>query len=211
MKRISDERARIDAYRFKLGPARFFNDRGKKEDWEWLILSYLTNILCWAGLKSPEYAEKVQPPAPDFQTYLSDKSNYRPIEVTEVIRPGYRRNLFHRRLAVAKITAYDPPDPHPQPWSNFHHVLQEKLAKRYSLDTWLLLYHDMPESEFHDDYPSWHERLLGELRTWTHESPRTCDVTRSRYHSIFVVDCTGQAAVRLHPHWDIIKPSTLVW
>jgi hypothetical protein len=60
MKRISDERARIDAYRFELGAAKFFGE--KKEDWEWVILSYLADILSSVRLPLPEYAEKLDPP-----------------------------------------------------------------------------------------------------------------------------------------------------
>lgn len=209
MKRISDERRRIDAYRFDLGAAGFFNDRSKKEDWEWLILSYLSDILTFVGWQSPEYAEKLAPPAPDFRTYLPDKSTHREVEVTEVIGPDYPRNAFHRDLSAHAVTAYTPRKPHPKPWSTFLHVLREKLAKSYSAKTWLLIYHDMPESEFNDKYPTWHERVLGELRTWRYDSPETCDITCSQYESIFVIECSGQAAVRLHPHWDIIRPSTL--
>jgi len=211
MKRISEERKRIDAYRFQLGAADFFNDRSLKEDWEWLILSYFGDILSSTGLETPEYAQKLATPAPDFQTYLANKSPYRQVEVTEVIRSGYRRNAFHRQLAASGVNCYDPLDPRPNPWSSFLHVLRKKLAKPYSSDTWLLIYHDMPDSEFHDNYSTWHERLLGVLRRWTYDSPNTCDVTRSNYNSIFVVDCTGEAALRLHPHWDIIKPAALIW
>jgi len=207
MKRISDERARIDAYRFELGAAKFFNDRRNKEDWEWVILSYLADILSSVGLPSPEYAEKLDPPSPDFQTYLADKRAFQLIEVTEVIRPDYERNRFHRTLAYNGITAFEIPRPHLEPWSSFQHVLQRKFAKSYPPDTWLLIYHDMPESEFRDSYLTWHERVLGELRKWTSDSPGACDITRSAYHTIFVVDCTGKAAVRLHPQWDVTKAS----
>jgi hypothetical protein len=210
MKRIRDEQARIDAYRFKLkgahAPAAFFNSH-ENEDWEWVILSYLAEILSSVGLQSPEYAQKLKPPSPDFQTYLADKSPFRLIEVTEVIRPGYKRNLSHKRLAAEGITEYEPPRPRPQPWSGFRQVLQKKFSKRYPPDTCLLVYHNMAESEFHDSHPNWHERVLRELRKWTYDSPSSCDITRSRYHSILVIDCTGEAAVRLHPQWDIIQPS----
>ena len=45
IKRIADERARIDAYKFKVRAAQFFNDRQYHEDLEWLILSYLAEAL----------------------------------------------------------------------------------------------------------------------------------------------------------------------
>src|SRR2546421_11349840 len=70
IKRISDERARIDGYKLAVGAAEFFNNRAYDEDFEWLILAYLGEILSSIGRQAPEYAQKLQPPNPDFQTYL---------------------------------------------------------------------------------------------------------------------------------------------
>jgi hypothetical protein len=49
IKRISDERARIDGYKLTVGAAQFFNNRKYNEDFEWLILAYLTDILSAVG------------------------------------------------------------------------------------------------------------------------------------------------------------------
>lgn len=204
MKRITDERTRIDGYRFTVGGAEFFNDRKYREDFEWLILSYLTRILTLAGQLSPEYAEKLSPPAPDFQTYLASDTPFRRIEVTEVLRPDYRRGEVHSQRAKSSQRFYDVSDPHSQPWSSFHRVLRAKLAKPYALNSWLLIYHDMPASEFADFSP-WHERVRRALCTWTNDSATTCDITASHYESIYVVDCNGEGAVRLHPHWDVVR------
>ena len=204
MKRIADERTRIDGYKYTVGSAEFFNNRKYSEDFEWLILSYLTRILSLVGHQSPEYAEKLSPPAPDFQTYLTPEQPFRRIEVTEILRPDYRRGEFHRQFANNGQRFYDVPDPHPQPWSSFQRVLRAKLAKAYAPDSWLLIYHDMSASEFADFSP-WHERILRELRTWTHDSDTICDITASRYESIYVVDASGEGAIRLHPHWDLLR------
>jgi hypothetical protein len=64
----------------------------------------------------------------------------------------------------------------------------------------------MPDSEF-PDYMPWHDRVLAELGSWTYESDATCDVTQSAYESIYVVDASGVGAVRLHPHWDVVRES----
>ena len=45
IKRISDERARIDGYKLAVGAAEFFNNRAYDEDFEWFILAYLGEIL----------------------------------------------------------------------------------------------------------------------------------------------------------------------
>jgi hypothetical protein len=210
IKQISEERARIDAYKHSVGGARFFNDRAFREDFEWLILSYLTSALSAAGWKYPEYAEKLPPPAPDFQTYLTRDLPSSPIEITEVLRPGYRRGAFHRKAAQSGERIHNIPNPHPQPWSSFLSVLRKKLAKSYSGHSSLLIYHDMADSEFPEHAP-WHERLFARLRTWTYESDCTCDLTQSRYQNIFVVDASGIGAVRLYPHWDVIRETPFPW
>jgi hypothetical protein len=204
MKRIADERARIDGYRFSIGPSDFFNDRQYQPDWEWLILSYLAGILETTGRPAPVFGEKLLPPEPDFQTCSASGAPFRRIEVTEVMRPDRRRNQEHSDRAKSQQLLYDAPDPHPTPWSSFHEVLRSKLDKPYALGTWLLIYHNMPSSEF-EDFALWDERVLNTLRTWTTDSTSTCDITRSCYDSIYVVDAGGKGAVRLHPHWDVIK------
>jgi hypothetical protein len=204
IKRIGEERARIEGYKHTVGGAQFFNDRKYREDFEWLILSYLTTALSAAGWECPKYAEKLQPPEPDFQTYLTRDVPHWLVETTEVLRPDYRRGDFHREAARSGQKIHDIPDPHPEPWSSFLYVLREKLAKPYSVRSSLLIYHDMTASDF-PDYAPWHERLFARARTWTYDSASTCDLTKSRYQNIFVVDASGIGAVRLHPHWDVIQ------
>jgi hypothetical protein len=206
MKRIADERARIDAYKRSVRTCTFFNDRKYREDLEWLILSYLVTILSATKRPAPEFAEKLLPPSPDFQTYSAQRECFRQIEITEVLRPGYRRGQFYRELAKTDKRYYQIRDPHPQPWTSFRHVLQSKLTKPYPHNSWLLIYHDMSASEFKDFTP-WHERVLGELRSWTQDSDHMCDITASRFESIYVVDASGEGALRLHPHWDVIRQS----
>jgi hypothetical protein len=62
----------------------------------------------------------------------------------------------------------------------------------------------MTASDFPGHGP-WHEQLFKRLKTWTYDSATTCDITRSQYQSIFVVDASGLDAVRLYPHWDVIR------
>jgi hypothetical protein len=204
IKRISEERKRIDSYKHTVGGAAFFNEPVYREDFEWLILSYLTGALAAAGWEYPEYAEKLMPPEPDFQTYLRPDAPHWLIETTEVLRPEYRRGDFHREAARTGRKIHDVPGPHPQPWLSFFHVLRKKLGKPYSDRASLLIYHDMTASDFLD-YRPWHDLLFSHLRGWTHDSPSTCDLTKSRYQNIFVVDASGIGAVRLHPHWDVIR------
>ena len=206
IKCISEERARIDAYKHKVGGANFFNERKYREDFEWLILSYLAGALKAADLEYPEFAKKLDPPEPDFQTYLAPNTPLWLIETTEVLRPDYKRGAFHREAAQSGRRIYHIPPPHPQPWSSFLQVLRAKLKKEYSRRASLLIYHDMTASDF-PNYDPWHELLIDELRTWTQESESKCDLTQSRYQNIFVVDASGVGAVRLHPHWDVIRKS----
>jgi hypothetical protein len=203
IRRIEDERARIARYQSTVGAATFFNNRQYHEDFEWLILSYLTRALANAGWKSPQYAEKLRPPQPDFQTYLTPDTPYWLIETTEVLPPDYRRGDFHRAGGNGK-NGHAVAAPHPQPWSSYYHLFRTKLAKPYASNASLVIYDDMTASDFRD-YAPWHERLFAQLKTWTFDSATTCDLTRSQYQNIFVVDASGIGAVRLHPHWDVIR------
>jgi hypothetical protein len=206
MERIRDKRAKIDGYRFGLGAAKFFT-RPYQTDWEWLILSYLSETLSATDGQGPIFADKLSPPAPDFQTYDRDGKPFQRIEVTEVLRPGYKRGAFHREMAKRQQKYYDIPDPHPQPWLSFCATLRNKLRKPYAPASSLLIYHDMPASEFRDFSP-WHDLILCELQSWTVDSEETCDITQSRYQNIYVVDAAGVGAVRLHPHWDVIRKAS---
>lgn len=205
IRRIEDERARIARYQPAVGAARFFNNRQYHEDFEWLILSYLTRALRNAGWNYPEYAEKLQPPQPDFQTYLTPGAHHWLIETTEVLPPDYRRGNVHRNFARNGQKAHHLLDPHAEPWSSYCHLFRTKLAKPYASQASLLIYDDLTASDF-SDYAPWHERLFARLKTWTFDSATTCDLTRSQYQNIFVVDASGLGAVRLHPHWDVIRP-----
>ena len=201
---ISAERERIDQLRQSVGFS-FLVDRRYREDLEWLTLSCLVDILKRSGRAFPRYAAKMPPSEPDFSTFLNPTTPFRPVEITEVLRPGYRRDDEYKKV----MAGGDPLrvlEPHPAPWSSFKRVLSNKFTKSFPSNTWLLIYHNMWLFDFQPDDCLWHERVLGQLRAWTFDSHETCDITKSRYEQIYVLDsgCTG--AIRLHPHWDVIKP-----
>jgi hypothetical protein len=197
MKRISEQRERIEAYRPTVTPAQFYNDRRFRHDREWLILSYLSEILLAAGRPAPVYADKLADgKGPDFQTYSVDRELFERIEVTEVLRPDYARNRFHFEREKARITEWQPPDPHPDSRSSFHDVFQRKLAKRYAADSSLLIYDDVPHPVFPEFLP-WHQRILAD--SWLIRR-----LTSSKYRSIWVIDPTGKAAVQLSPQREVI-------
>ena len=209
IRRIEDERTRIARYQAAVGGAEFFNNRQYHKDFEWLILSYLARALHNAGWKYPEYAERLQPPQPDFQTYLAPDTPHLLIETTEVLPPDYRRGQLPREPAKNGQKAHPHPEPPPQSWSSYYKLFRTKLAKPYAPRASLLIYDDLTTSGF-PDYAPWHERLFTQLKAWTYDSPTTCDLTRSQYQNIFVVDATGTVAVRLYPHWDVIRPRRLI-
>jgi hypothetical protein len=204
IRRIEDERARIARYQPSVVGTNFFNNRQYHADFEWLILSYLTRALRSAGWKYPEFAEKLPPPQPDFQTYLTADTPYWRIETSEVLPPDYRRGDFLFRNARTSKRPHIAPNPRPEPWSSYYQLFRTKLAKPYAAQSFLVIYDDMTASEF-PDYAPWHEQLFRRLKTWTYDSATTCDITRSQYQSIFVVDASGLDAVRLYPHWDVIR------
>ena len=205
IRRIEDERARIALYQPTVGGAKFFNNRQYHADFEWLILSYLTRALRNAGWKYPEYAQKLPPPQPDFQTYLTPTTPYGLIETTEVLPLDYRRGDFFRLSAPNGRKAQLTPTAPPEPWAGYYEVFRTKLAKPYAANSSLLIYDDMTASDS-PDYAPWYEKLFRRLKTWTLDSATTCDLTRSQYQNIFVVDASGTDAVRLYPHWDVIRP-----
>lgn len=204
IRRIEDERARIARYQPSVGGTRFFNNRQYHADFEWLILSYLTRALRNAGWKYPEYAEKLPPPQPDFQTYLTPDTPYWLIETTEVLPPDYRRGGFLCGSALNGKRIPIAPAPSPEPWPNYYQLFRTKLAKPFAANSSLVIYDDMTASDFPDRAP-WHEQLFRRLKTWTYDSPTTCDLRRSQYQNIFVVDASGLEAVRLYPNWDVIR------
>ncbi len=207
IRRIEDERARIARYQPTVAGTMFFNNRQYHADFEWLILSYLARALRNAGWKYPEYAARLPPPQPDFQTYLAADTPFWLVETTEVLPPDYRRGALLRRNGSngRKIHLAPDPTPSPEPWPSYHQVFRTKLAKPYAANASLVIYDDMTASDSSDHAP-WHERLFRQLKTWTYESATTCDLTRSQYQNIFVVDASGLDAVRLYPHWDVIRP-----
>jgi hypothetical protein len=204
IRRIEDERARIARYQATVGGAQFFNNRQYHADFEWLILSYLARTLRHAGWEYPEYAERLPPPQPDFQTYLTADRPHWLIETTEVLPPDYRRGALVRRNGSNGRKVHLAADTPPEPWPSYHQVFRTKLAKPYAANASLVIYDDLTASDFSDHAP-WHERLFRRLKTWTYESATTCDLTRSQYQNIFVVDASGLDAVRLYPHWDVIQ------
>src|SRR3954464_14240747 len=117
IRRIEDERARIAHYQASVGGAEFFNNRQYHSDFEWLILSYLTRALRNAGWASPEYAERLQPPQPDFKTYLTPDTPYWHIETAEILPPDYRRGRFQREAGRNGKKPHVSPGPSLQPWA----------------------------------------------------------------------------------------------
>lgn len=208
IRRIEDERARIARYQPAVTGTKFFNNRQYHADFEWLILSYLTRALRNAGWKYPELAERLPPPQPDFQTYLAAGTPYSLIETCEVLPPDYRRGDFLRGNASNGKKPHAPMKPPTEPWPSYYQVFRTKLAKPYAANASLVIYDDMTASDFSDHAP-WHYRLFKQLKTWTYESATTCDLTKSRYQNIFVVDASGMDAIRLYPHWDVIRPRPL--
>jgi len=168
-----------------------------------LFRSYLARALRNAGWKYPEFAEKLPPPQPDFQTYLTRDTPYWRIETTEVLPPDYRRGDFLFRNARTGIRPHLDLNPRSEPWSSYYQLFRTKLAKPYAAQSSLVIYDDMTASDFVGHVP-WHEQLFKRLKTWTYDSATTCDLTRSQYQSIFVVDASGLDAIRLYPHWDVL-------
>lgn len=205
IRRIEEERARIAHYQATVGGADFFTNRQFHSDFEWLILSYLTRALRNAGWESPEFAERLQPPHPDFQLYVRPDAPHWQIETAEILPPDYRRGGFHRQPARNGYKVHVNPSPPPEPWTGYYRMFRSKLAKPFAAQSSLVIYDDMTASDF-SDYVPWPERLFAQLKTWNYDSPTTCDLTRSQYQNIFVVDASGLGAVRLHPHWDVIRP-----
>src|SRR4051812_24572355 len=148
IRRIEDERARIARYQPAVAGTKFFNNRQYHADFEWLILSYLTRALRHAGWKYPEFAERLPPPHPDFQTYLTADTPYWRIETTEVLPPDYRRGASLRRSGSNGKKIHSPPVPAPESWASYHQVFRTKLTKPYAANSSLVIYDDMTASDF---------------------------------------------------------------
>src|SRR5947208_5501161 len=156
IRRIEDERARIARYQPVVGGTKFFNNRQYHADFEWLILSYLTRAPASAGWKYPEYAEKLSPPQPDFQTYLTPDTPSGLIETTEVLPSDYRRGDV---LRANGGSGKNGETPQPEPWSSYYRMFRAKLAKPFAANSSLVVYDDMTASTL-PDYAPWDEQLF---------------------------------------------------
>jgi hypothetical protein len=207
---ITSEYADVMARLRAKSAAEFFGKRGNESDWEWFILGSALKILEQVGGDVPELAEKHE--APDFLTFRKDGESFVGIEVTEVLRSGYRRNKFHLDEAKKgrKICAIPPP--HPTPWKSLAEVLKKKFRKVYPNGTWLLVYLDLSRSDFYamnsnDFEKPWDRIVTEELAQWPRETGYSVDIERSPFERILLMssDCSG--LMEIFPSLLVLKPA----
>lgn len=201
MEIIKEELERVKQLHTQVG-SEFVTSHKYKDDREWWVLGNTVFLLEQAGLDYPEYAQKTIPPDPDFITYGSNRTRFRPIEVGEVLRIGRRRgDEYKNPFSVKDI------DQLRHSWESFISVLNDKFLKRYDKDTWLIVYHDLISFEISLDV-LWHDVLLANAETWNKSAPGRINLAESPYQRILVLNSTGKALVEIHPYLKIIIPDS---
>ena len=138
-----------------------FLERKYKNDLEWWILGRIATLLKKKGIDSPIYAEKKEPPNPDFLTYSDNKKLFKPIEITEVIDLKRKRSYEYKN----KIPRETQEIPNLDLWNSLKICLKKKFLKKYEPDCWLFIYFDIiyPHISIHG---YWDRAIRHYIESW---------------------------------------------
>lgn len=210
MKSISSEVVAVRGRMRGTSAGEFFGDRRNESDWEWLMLGNALSLLKEAGEEVPEFAVKQE--SPDFLTFRTSGETFAGVEVTEVVRPDYRRNRFHQDEEKSGRKFRAIPPPHPTPWKSLAQTLIKKFGKTYGRGTWLLLYLDLARSDFYDinsaDFEKpWETTVMEEMSVWPRKDAESIDLSRSPFDRILIMsaDCSG--LMEVSPRLVVLKPA----
>lgn len=157
---------------------------------EWDILTRVCWLLAEAGQDYPKYA--IESESPDFLTFSEDKSPSWTIEITEVLRPDYRRGEFWKSDPFKNGPQYFRPEPLNDVWKPLREAICSKSARGYSQNTSLFIYFDISLGSFSDWETSFEEQLLNEHLAKPFERV-DC------FGGVFVLSSDMKRLVKIHP------------
>lgn len=143
---ISKEFQRVGLVKESAKPSIFFSNR-HKSDREWDVLGATSFILRETQHHLGNCASKLE--KPDFVTYLENNQR-RFVEITEAIRPNYKRHeKFREEKANLTWNKIRLPPRLDDPWTPLQQAIDRKASGKYDQKTVLIIYYglwifDMP-------------------------------------------------------------------
>jgi len=181
----------------------FFSNEHKK-DREWQVLGAVRRLLVAGGRgqDAPVFAEANEPP--DFVAYISNAANEEKrrvyVEVVDVLKPGYKRDEFHKDDAKPNAPErYEVDPPLANPWEPLRQEIKKKALKHYERPILLIVYHTLPRCCFKARHGPFHSQILDEHR-------REPFVGVEAFDRALILNCDMQSLVELHPHPETIVP-----
>ncbi|MDP1588299.1 MAG: hypothetical protein Q8M07_11180 [Prosthecobacter sp.] len=143
-----------------------------------------------AGIPHPKYATKNE--CPDFETFENGGNPSWPVEITEVLRPDYRRGDFWKSDPFRNGPINFEPEPLEDIWRQFRVAITSKSTCMYPKGTSLFVYFDISLGSFSNWGTPFEEQLLQE-----HSIKPFGDITA--FGSVYVLSSDMNKLVQLHP------------
>jgi hypothetical protein len=203
MKLIEKELERVHLLQEEVG-YDFITSQEYKEDREWHVLAHFAKLLEGNSNESPVYADKTNPPDPDFITFDRHKNEFKSIEIVEVLAPQRERTKEYKESARlteprGKLVQLLEGDA----WSTFRSILRDKFLRFYGKNCWLVIYHDISYAQI-TMFGSWHNTLLANVKNW--KNFKILDFDKCPYEKVFVTDASQQALVTIFPSLEVLVP-----
>lgn len=196
MRKIRDEFTRIESSKGDLGGSSFFS-RAHKKFREWHVLGAVQRILAGQNFDHPVYATEEE--EPDFLTFRADHSVWSPVEIVEVLRPDYRRQDFHKKLADRKApNSLRPLVRLKEPFAPLRTQLAKKAGKKYATQSTLFVYFDIGRLSFDDWTTPFHTQLVREHLRQPFDGADS-------FKRVLVTSSDFESLVELHPNCLVIK------
>lgn len=197
-KKIKNELSRVERIIRNID-INVFLSREYKDDLEWWTLGKIVVLLENSDLTFPVFAEKRNPPDPDFITYASDHKFYKYVEVTEVLNPQRYRSHEYANKIERKV----PNKPNIELIESLKTRIKQKLNMKYGADSWLFIYFNMTYSNL-SLFGNWERLLLFHVTQWLQK--KEIDFSNCSYERIFVTNSSGKALIQIYPNTTTIIP-----
>jgi hypothetical protein len=190
MDKISTEFTEIQNRKKEMSPLCYFS-RASLKLREWDVLSSACHLLEQSGEVSPVYASEQE--SPDFEIYGADELPSGYVEITEALRPDYRRGIFWPDDAKPDAPKYyDVEPPLDEPWKPLRKCICAKAKKDYPKGTWLIVYFDISSTSFRESCIPFGDRLLP-------EHIRKPFKRLQKFERVLILSCDMSCLVELHP------------
>ncbi|BDS07319.1 hypothetical protein NT6N_23590 [Oceaniferula spumae] len=198
MQAISQQHILIETKKKSMSGSDYFA-KNNLDFREWDVLCRTCILLERYNEFSPTFA--TQNLHPDFLAYNDRKEPIAPIEITEVIRPGYKRGAFWRTGDPEYYPGYDGVDSVTNPWDLLQIAISKKQTKNYAEGSWLIIYYDIGRMSFEDFETPFDIQLLAQ-----HSKKPFVGV--SIFEKVLVLSADMNSLVELYPSPHTIAPDT---